>query len=104
MSDTIPVPNLFLPGMVTREGACSREFIDFLQALAAANGDPALQAAIDALTERLAAVESENSGDDLLAVMYGTNGIGIFGSIASGVEIRGTSGDDAILASIIFGG
>jgi hypothetical protein len=44
-------------------------------------------AAIDA---RVAALEAGHTGDELLAAMYGTNGITILGSVDSGVEVRGT--------------
>ena len=56
------------------------------------NGTISVDAAnslITALSARVDALEGGGSADDLLAALYGTNGIGVFGDITSGVEIRG---------------
>lgn len=87
MSDPIPLPNLEFPGMVDKTGGCSTPLGDFLRAMHAELTDLAATVAASAASSTPAS--SENSGDDLLAAMYGTRGVDIFGSVASGVEIRG---------------
>lgn len=47
------------------------------------------ESSADNLLVRIATLESEGSAADLLAVLYGTNGVKVYGNLENGVEIRG---------------
>lgn len=86
MTDTLPIPQLELPGIVDpRTGACSVQFIDFLRALAERTTDAATATELSAIVSRLEALEA----DDPPLRIFGTNGVQVFGSEDVGFEVRG---------------
>lgn len=106
---TIRRPNLEGPGKVSPQGSFSHEMVNLLRQLVdAANASTAVTSTItpttpetspDGLQAQIDAIEAG------LALMYGTEGITVVGSLESGLSIQGIGGaDQQILASQIFGG
>lgn len=86
------LPNAFEG--ITPNAPPSRAYYNFFRTLQDAIDSGTIStstadALVAALAVRVAAVESGGTAAQLLAVMFGTNGVGVFGDIASGVEIRG---------------
>jgi hypothetical protein len=81
------------PGMVERDGRLSKRLVDYLQ-----RQDVRLTQNVTLTTTINSTVTaSGNSGDALLAAMYGTNGVQVLGSIETGVEIRGPGNSSAFV-------
>jgi hypothetical protein len=80
-----------------RTGAFTREWYEFLRRFQSLLDQGIVtEAQATSLTSawgaRLAALETGGTAQDLLDVLYGTNGIQVLGSLESGVEIRGPDG------------
>lgn len=100
---TIRRPNLEGPGKVSPQGAFAHEIVNFLRQLAdSANASTSALAATTTETSPIGLQAQIDAIEAGIAAMYGTGGVTVVGSLASGLVIQGSGGGSAA-ARVAYG-